>query len=217
MLLSAFLWCIDNITKNSSSFYISPTLAIIFKFRNRQHMKNNIRYKGNINNTSVIIFFKSKSKTPSDVTLLGRTSEDVFVMLGVVLHLFLIFISFLYLHLCIFILLLYLHLSFFFMHIFFSTSFLTLPWTLAGFLHPFYTFSPAHRKVTRDTFIFYHSVIFLPKALRSWVGIFYPQAFFILRSFTNILTCVYQGFPFFYHHNNVLRLTSYKYIKNKSK
>ena len=62
MLLSAFLWCIDNITKNSSSFYISPTLAIIFKFRNRQHMKNNIRYKGNINNTSVIIFFKSKVK-----------------------------------------------------------------------------------------------------------------------------------------------------------
>ena len=61
MLLSAFLWCMDNITKNSSSFYISPTLAIIFKFRNRQHMKNNIRYKGNINNTSVIIFLKVKN------------------------------------------------------------------------------------------------------------------------------------------------------------
>ena len=27
------------------------------------------------------------------------------------------------------------------------------------------------------------------------VGIFYPQAFLALRSFTDILTCVYQGFP----------------------
>ena len=34
----------------------------------------------------------------------------------------------------------------------------------------------------------------LPRALRFWVGIFYPQAFFTLRSFTDILTCVYQGF-----------------------
>ena len=37
--------------KNSSSFNISPTLAIIFiKRRNRQHMKNNTRYKGTNNN-----------------------------------------------------------------------------------------------------------------------------------------------------------------------
>ena len=62
MLLCAFLWCSNNITKKSSSFYISPTSVIIFKCRNREHMKNNIRYKGNINNTSVIIFFKSKVK-----------------------------------------------------------------------------------------------------------------------------------------------------------
>ena len=52
-----------------------------------------------------------------------------------------------------------------------------LPWTIAGFLHPFNTFSPAHRRVIRDTFIFSHSVIFLPRALWFWVGIFYPQAF----------------------------------------
>ena len=77
----------------------------------------------------------------------------------------------------------------------FSTSSLTLPWTIAGFLHPFYTFSPAHRRVIRDTFIFNHSVISLPRALRPWVGIFYPQAFFTLHSFTDILTCIYQGFP----------------------
>ena len=38
-------------------------IAIIFiKCRNRHHMKNNIRYKGNINNTSVIIFLKLEYK-----------------------------------------------------------------------------------------------------------------------------------------------------------
>ena len=42
---------------------------------------------------------------------------------------------------------------------------------------------------------FDHSVIFLPRALQSWVDTFYPQVFFTLRSFTNILNCVYQGFP----------------------
>ena len=37
----------------------------------------------------------------------------------------------------------------------------------------------------------------LLRALRFWVGVFYPQAFFTLRSFTDIFdsTCVYQGFP----------------------
>ena len=64
-----------------------------------------------------------------------------------------------------------------------------------GFYTPFYTFSPAHCRVICDTFIFNFSVIFLPRALRFWVGIFYPQAFFTLRSFTDILTCIYQGFP----------------------
>ena len=110
--------------------------------------------------------------------------------------LFLILISFLYLH---FIFDLHFvvvhHLPFFFIHIFFSTSSLTLPWAIGDFLHQFYTFSPAHRRVIRDTFIFNHSVISLPRALRPWVGIFYPQAFFTLHSFTDILTCVYQGFP----------------------
>ena len=37
----------------------------------------------------------------------------------------------------------------------------------------------------------------LPRALQFWVGVIYPQAFFTLRSFTNILnsTCVCQGLP----------------------
>ena len=56
-------------------------------------MENNIRYKGNIHNTFVIIFFKNRnSKTPSDGTLPGRTSEEVFVMLVVVVVHF-IFVS----------------------------------------------------------------------------------------------------------------------------
>ena len=111
-------------------------------------------------------------------------------MLVVVVH------SFLYLHLIFYLdFVVVLHLLMFFIHICFSTSSLTLPWTIAGFLHPFYTFSPAHRRVIRDTFIFNHSVISLPRALRPWVGIFYPQAFFTLHSFTDILTCIYQGFP----------------------
>ena len=43
--------------KKSLSFNMFPTPAIVFiKYRNRHHMKNNIRYNGNINNTSVIIF-----------------------------------------------------------------------------------------------------------------------------------------------------------------
>ena len=87
--------------KNSSSFNIFSTSAIAFiKYRNRYHMKNNIKY-GHTNNTSVIISFKPKSqKLPAMVLLLGRTSEEVFMMLVVVLHFIfvsslLIFISFL--------------------------------------------------------------------------------------------------------------------------
>ena len=80
-----------------------------------------------------------------------------------------------------------LRLSIFFIYIFFLTSSLTLPWTITRFLDPFCTSSRAHRRVIRDTFIFNHSVIFLPRALRFWVGIFYPQAFFTLRSFPTFL------------------------------
>ena len=100
-------------------------------------------------------------------------------MLVVVVHSFL-YLNFIFdLHFVV-----VLHLSMFFIHICFaSTSSLTLPWTISGFLHPFYTSSPAHRRAICDTFIFNHSVIFLPRALRFWVDIFYPQAFFTLCSF----------------------------------
>ena len=43
--------------KNSSSLNIFPTSAIIFiTCRNRNHTTNNMTYRGNINNSSVIIF-----------------------------------------------------------------------------------------------------------------------------------------------------------------
>ena len=70
---------------------------------------------------------------------------------------------------------------------FFSTSSLTLPWTIARILDPFCTFSPAHRRVIHETFIFNHSVIFLPRALRFSVGVFYAQASFTLLSFLTFL------------------------------
>ena len=69
---------------------MSPTSAIVFiKGRNLQHMRNNIRYNGNTNNTSVIVFFNRKSKITSHGTLLRRTSEEVFLV--VVLHFILSF------------------------------------------------------------------------------------------------------------------------------
>ena len=77
------------------------------------------------------------------------------------------------------------------------TSSLTIPWSIVGFLRLLYTFSPAQPRVICDIFIFNHSEIFLSRALRFWVDFFYPQAFFTLRSFTNIFdsTGVYQGLP----------------------
>ena len=101
----------------------------------------------------------------------------------------------------VFILLLYLHLSMFFIlllffiHIFFPTSSLTLPWTIAGFLHPFYTFSPAHRRVIRDTFIFrpFH----LAASATALSGHFLPTGVFYLTLLPKIfgITCFYQGLP----------------------
>ena len=86
----------------------------------------------------------------------------------------------------------------FFIHCF-STSSLTLPWAIARFLYPFYTFSPAYRRVIRDTSILTFpssSFTVLSPAFWLWVGIFYPQVFFILCSFPTFspTTCSYQGF-----------------------
>ena len=137
--------------KNSLSFNMSPTSAIIFiKCRNRCHMKNNIRCKGNTNNISVIIFLKSKVKNSQRWYFAWENLRGGYCDVGC--HIwswfhFCIFISFL-----IFILLLF-FICFFFIHICFSTSSLTLSWTIAGFLRPFYTFSPAHRRVIHHNFV----------------------------------------------------------------
>ena len=59
--------------KKSSSFNLFSTSVIIFiRCRNCHHIKNYIRYKGNINNTSVIIFLIG---TFAFGTLLGRSSR----------------------------------------------------------------------------------------------------------------------------------------------
>ena len=140
---------------------MSSTSAIIFiKCRNRQHMKNNIRYKGNTTSTSVIIFLK-KSKTPSDVTLLGRNSSEVFVLLVVVSS----FVD--VLHFAVVLL------------ISFSTSPLTLPWTIAGGFSPHFILSAQPIAEWFATLSFFdHSI--LPRALRLWVGIFFPTGVFYL-------------------------------------
>ena len=73
----------------------------------------------------------------------------------------------------------------FFIHCF-STSSLIFPWAIAGFLHPFYAFRPAHCKVICNTFIWTFlgfSVTVLPPVLRFWKGVFYPQAIFTLHTF----------------------------------
>ena len=69
-------------------------------------------------------------------------------------------------------------------------SSLTLPWAIAGFLHPFYTFSPAHRRVIRDTFIWTFlgfSVTVLPQVLRFRAGVFYRTGVFYLALLPHIL------------------------------
>ena len=104
---------------------------------------------------------------------------------------FLIFISFLYLH---FIFDLHfvvvLHLSFFFIHI----SFQHHHSPFRGLSPGFYTHFILSAQPIAEwlMFIFNDSVIFL---LRFWVGVFYPQTFFTLGTFIDILTCLYQDLP----------------------
>ena len=147
-------------------------------------MKNNIRYKGNINNSSLIIFFNWKTKTPSDVTFLERISSEVSCDVGCCSSFqfcssFCCFSSFCCCcssH-C------------------FSTSSLTFPWTIPRFLHPFYTFSPAHRRAIRDTFI----LSFPRSSLHSFTasatvlsGHFLLTDVFYLTLLHRHFTCVYQ-------------------------
>ena len=82
-------------------------------------------------------------------------------------------------------------------HCFLTSSFI-LSWIIARFFHPFYNFSPAHRRVIRDTFFLtfprssFHSFTASATVLSVHflsTGIFY---------FTPIhqhFTCIYQGLP----------------------
>ena len=87
-----------------------------------------------------------------------------------------------------FILLLFFILFFIFVLHCFSTSSLTLPWTIARFLHPFYTFSAEWFAALSFSTFSRSPFTVLPQALRVWVGLFYTQAFFTVCSFTNILS-----------------------------
>ena len=121
-------------------------------------------------------------KTPSNV-LTWENLQEVFVMLIVIVLHSKLFDDFVML---------------FFIHCF-STSSLALPWAIARFLHLFYIFSPAHRRVIRDTFsltFLDSSVTVLPRVLRIWENVFSSPVFFTLHSFPNFgTTCVCQGFP----------------------
>ena len=173
-------------TKKSLSFNMFSTSAIaLIKGWNCHQLKNNIRYKSNTNNTCVIIFLKPKVKNSQRWYLTWENPRGGFCCCCCC-----ICISFLYLHFIFHLhfVVVVLRLSIFFIHICFPTSSLTLP---------FYTFSQAHHKAIHNTFIFNFSGIFLPRALRFWMGVFYAQAFFTLRCFTNTFdsTCIYQGLP----------------------
>ena len=86
----------------------------------------------------------------------------------------------------------------FFIHCFLASS-LTLARVITRFLHTFCTFSLDHHRVIRDAFILTFLGPFatvLSRVLRFWEDIFYPQAFFTLRSFPTFLAQpTFQGLP----------------------
>ena len=88
-----------------------------------------------------------------------------------------------------------LHLLMFFIHIFFLTSSLTLPWTIARFLDPFCTFSPAHNKVIRNTFIFSTIPLSSYASVTVLSGDFLPTGLFYLM----LLPDIFGTFSTFWH------------------
>ena len=80
-----------------------------------------------------------------------------------------------------------LHLWFFFIRILVSTSTFTFRWTIARFLEPFFTFSPAHSRMIRGTFIFQPFRDLLTESATTLSGYFSPTGVFYLIPITNIL------------------------------
>ena len=73
-------------------FSASPIIFI--KCWNWYHIKNNIRYKGNINNTSVNIFLIGGQKLPAMLLCLGEPSRRfLVVVLHFIFDLYFIFVS----------------------------------------------------------------------------------------------------------------------------
>ena len=87
-------------------------------------------------------------------------------------------------------------LSFFFIHIFFSTSYLTLPWSIARFLDPLCTFSPAYCRVIHNTFIFQPFSYLFTTSATVLSGHFLPTSFFSIMLLPNI----FSTFPTFWHN-----------------
>ena len=69
----------------------------------------------------------------------------------------------------------------------FAFSFQHHPWTIARFLDPFCTFSPAHRRVIRDFFIFQPFRYLLTASAMVLSGHFLPTGVFYLTLLPNIL------------------------------
>ena len=146
-------------------------------------MKNNIRYKGNTNNTSVIIFLIGGCP--------NKNSQGWYFAWENLQWGFCCCCSFIFvLH---FVVIFVLHFVVAVLH-FISRVLCHVTGTPPWFLRP--VNASTSSELYPDYFwlpLLFH----LPRALRFWVSVFYPQAFFTLRSFTDIFdsTCVYQDLP----------------------
>ena len=173
MLLNAFFGVSTMSLKNSLSFSMFATSAIIFiKCRNCHQMKNNIRCKGNINNTSVIIFLKSKIKNSQRWYFAWENLRGGFYDVSCCSS----FHFWSWFHFVVI-----LHLSMFFIHICFSTSSLTLLCGLSPGVYTHFIFSAQPIAEWFVTLSF--STIPLSyccAALRLWVGIFLSTCVFCL-------------------------------------
>ena len=180
-----------------------PASTIIFiKCRNRYHMKNNIRYKGNINITFVIIFLKSQ-KLPAMLLCLGEPPVRCFccIFISFLIFMLMFFILFLmfYYHLSMFfILLLYLHLPLSsFCCCSFTFSFRRHPSPFRGlspgFLHFIFYFQPSPLQI--DSRHFHFRQFHLAASATALSEHFLPSSVFYFTLLPDILTCIYQGFP----------------------
>ena len=115
------------------------------------------------------------SKSPSDGTLLGRTSEEVFVMLVVIFGLHFIFVSSFY---CCSLFVVFLH--------FISRLLYHVTGTPPWLLRPVKAFTSSELYLIIFDRLFF--LIYGKCCEFEW-------AFLTLSSFIDILICVYQGFP----------------------